>query len=81
MHRGVAACIRPGTCTLVRVSSIRRYIPARARVRLNMFIRAARVKSVRINWQTLNSLRVCESPCAHATSDETLLQVGKNASD
>lgn len=36
-----------------------------ARVRLNTLIRAARAKSVRINWQTLNSLCVYWRPRTH----------------
>jgi len=43
-------------------------------------VHAARVKSVRINWQTLNSLCVFE-PCTRNASGEMLFEAGENASD
>lgn len=72
----MARCIRPDTCTLIRFART----SISAHTWLNIFVRAARVKSVRINWQTLNSLCVFELG-THTTGDETLFQVSENASD
>lgn len=64
----------------LHISTFRLYIDIRACTVKHICTCTARVKSVRINWQTLNSLYVYE-PCTHTTSDEMLFQVGKNASD
>lgn len=64
----------------LHISMIRLYVDIRACTVKHICTCTARVKSVRINWQTLNSLYVYEL-CTYTTSDEMLFQVGKNASD